>query len=79
MGLFALGTSVLPVTDRMLREAGNNEGAAISSKAYVVAGIYSGNYNLEAAGTIISASGGVGLAVGLLCGIQAAAVLVLGA
>ena len=34
MGLFALGTSALPVTDRMIREAGNNEGAAISSKAW---------------------------------------------
>ena len=79
MGLFALGTSALPVTDRIIREAGNPEGAAITSKAYVVAGIYSGNYHLEAAGTVFGAAGGVGLAVGLLCGVQAAAVLVLGA
>jgi len=79
MGLFALGTSALPATDKMIKEAGNEEGASISSKAYVISGIYTGNYNLEAAGTIIGAAGGVGLAVGLLCGIQAAALLVVGA
>jgi hypothetical protein len=79
MGLFALGTSALPATDKMVREAGNQEGASISSKAYIVSGIYTGNYHLEAAGTIIGTAGGVGLAVGLLCGIQAAAILVLGA
>jgi hypothetical protein len=45
----------------------------------MVTGIYTGNYNLEAAGSIIGTAGGVGLALGLLCGIQAAAVLVVGA
>jgi hypothetical protein len=79
MSLFALGTSALPVTDHVIREAGNEEGASISSKAYVVTGIYSGNYHLEAAGSIIGAAGGIGLAVGLLCGIQAAVTLAIGA
>jgi hypothetical protein len=79
MGLFALGTSAMPATDHMIKEAGNQEGASISSKAYVVTGIYTGNYNLEAAGSIIGAAGGIGLAVGLLCGVQAAVTLALGA
>ena len=79
MGLFALGSSALPVTDQVIKEAGNQEGASISSKAYMIAGLYSNNYQLQAAGNLISTAGGVGLALGLLCGIQAAVVLVAGA
>jgi len=79
MGLFALGTSALPVTDKIIKEAGNQEGASITSKAYVITGIYSGNYHLQAGGTLIGTAGGIGLALGLLCGIQAAVTLAVGA
>jgi len=79
MGLFALGSSALPVTDKMIKEAGNQEGTSITSKAYVIAGIYSGNYHLQAGGTALGAAGGIGLAIGLLCGIQAAITLAVGA
>ncbi len=57
MGLFALGTSALPVTDKIIKEAGNQEGASITSKAYVITGIYSGNYHLQAGGTLIGTAG----------------------
>jgi len=79
MSLFALGTSALPVTDRMIKEAGNQEGASISSKAYVITGMYAGNYHLQAAGTLIGTGAGVGALLGLLCGVQAAVGLVVGA
>lgn len=79
MGLFALGSSALPVTDKMIKEAGNQEGASITSKAYVISGIYSSNYNLQAGGTALGAAGSIGLALGLLCGIQAAVTLAIGA
>ena len=79
MGLFALGTSALPVTDKVIEAAGNPEGASIVSKAYVITGIYSGDYNLQALGTAVGTAGSIGLAVGLLCGIQAAVTLALGA
>ena len=79
MGLFALGTSALPVTDKIIKEAGNQEGASITSKAYVITGIYSGNYHLQAGGTLIGTAGGIGLALGLLCVIQAAVTLAVGA
>jgi hypothetical protein len=79
MGLFALGASAIPLTDKMIKEAGNQEGASITSKAYVITGIYTNNYDLQAGGTFIGAAGGIGLAVGLLCGIQAAVTLAVGA
>jgi len=79
MGLFALGTSALPVTDKIIKEAGNQEGATITSKAYVISGIYSGNYHLQVGGTLIGTAGSIGLALGLLCGIQAAVTLAIGA
>ena len=41
--------------------------------------IYTNNYDLQAGGTFIGAAGGIGLAVGLLCGIQAAVTLAVGA
>jgi hypothetical protein len=79
MSLFALGTSALPVTDQMIKAAGNQEGASITSKAYVIGGMYAGSYKFQAMGTLIGTGAGVGALLGLLCGIQAAVGLVVGA
>lgn len=78
MGLFALGTSALPLTDKMIKEAGNPEGASITSKAYEIAGTYASNYHLKGMGTLIGTSLDVSARLGLLCGVQAAVGLITG-
>ena len=78
MGLFALGTSALPLTDKMIKEAGNPEGASIISKAYEISGMYAGDYHLQDMRTLIGTSVDVSARLGLLCGLQAAVGLITG-
>ena len=78
MGLFALGASALPLTDKMIKESGNPESATISSKAYENGGMQVDDCRLQTMGKLISVGADVKARLGLLCGIQAALGLITG-